>query len=84
MYFGEGAFPWIMGLISGYPMGAKISSVYGLRAKLVKLKPNVLFPLQIIAALFILGAVSAGILSSRIGVFINCSLSFFINCRHTL
>ena len=69
---GEGAFPWIMGLISGYPMGAKISSDLRSKGKISQIEAQRLVSFTNNSGpLFILGAVSAGMLSKpEIGVFL--------------
>ncbi|HQD50074.1 MAG TPA: hypothetical protein PLL17_02920 [Defluviitaleaceae bacterium] len=61
---GEGAFPWMMGIISGYPIGAKITADLRCKGKISQVEAQRLIAFTNNSGpLFILGAVSAGMLS---------------------
>lgn len=69
---GEGAFPWTMGLISGYPIGAKITSDLRCKGKITQIEAQRLISFTNNSGpLFILGAVSVGMLSKpETGIFL--------------
>ncbi|WP_058486335.1 sporulation integral membrane protein YlbJ [Defluviitalea phaphyphila] len=69
---GIGAFAWIMGLISGYPVGAKITADLRSKKQITQVEAQRLISFSNNSGpLFILGSVSVGILSSpEIGCFL--------------
>lgn len=69
---GVGAFPWIMGLTSGYPVGAKITADLRAKGQISQVEAQRLVAFSNNSGpLFILGAVAVGMLSrAEIGIFL--------------
>ncbi|NLM13159.1 MAG: sporulation integral membrane protein YlbJ [Epulopiscium sp.] len=69
---GVGAFAWIMGLISGYPVGAKITADLRTKGQITQAEAQRLVAFSNNSGpLFILGAVSVGMLSNPgVGIFL--------------
>ena len=75
---GEGAFPFIMGVISGYPVGAKIVSNLRLHGKLTNIEAERLIAYSNNSGpLFIIGTVG-------IGLFKNTSIGILLFITHVL
>ncbi|HHW66784.1 sporulation integral membrane protein YlbJ [Defluviitalea raffinosedens] len=69
---GVGAFAWIMGLTSGYPVGAKITADLRAKGQITQVEAQRLIAFSNNSGpLFILGAVSVGMLSNpEVGMFL--------------
>src|SRR5690625_5378087 len=72
---GEGGFAWIMGMVSGYPSGAKFSVRLREEEQLTRLEAERLISFTNASSpLFIFGAISVGFLhDARLGILIAIS-----------